>query len=42
MSLTDGTALIDCQMPSPHLRSLGSRPIPRSDFLGYLDPAGAA
>ena len=42
MSLADGTALIDCQMPSPHLRSLGSRPIPRAEFLSYLGPAGAA
>ncbi|HYP78981.1 MAG TPA: leucyl/phenylalanyl-tRNA--protein transferase [Steroidobacteraceae bacterium] len=35
-----GIALIDCQMPSAHLRSMGSRPIPRSEFLRYL-PAGA-
>jgi leucyl/phenylalanyl-tRNA--protein transferase len=34
--LVDGTALIDCQVPSPHLRTLGSRPIPRSDFLDLL------
>jgi len=25
-------ALIDCQLPSPHLESLGCRPIPRSAF----------
>ena len=31
-----GIALIDCQMPSAHLRSMGSRPIPRSEFLRYL------
>jgi len=31
-----GIALIDCQMPSAHLRSLGSRPLPRSAFLGFL------
>jgi leucyl/phenylalanyl-tRNA--protein transferase len=31
-----GIALIDCQMPSAHLRSLGSRPLPRRDFLEYL------
>lgn len=31
-----GIALLDCQMPSPHLRSLGSRPIPRPEFLRYL------
>jgi len=35
-----GIALIDCQMPSAHLRSMGSRPIPRSEFLRYL-PAQA-
>lgn len=31
-----GVELIDCQMPSPHLRSLGSRPIPRHRFVEYL------
>ena len=31
-----GIDLIDCQMPSPHLRSLGSRSIPRSQFLRHL------
>jgi leucyl/phenylalanyl-tRNA--protein transferase len=31
-----GVELIDCQMPSPHLRSLGSRPIPRDQFALYL------
>jgi leucyl/phenylalanyl-tRNA--protein transferase len=31
-----GLALIDCQLPSAHLRSLGSRPMPRAEFLGYL------
>jgi leucyl/phenylalanyl-tRNA--protein transferase len=34
--LADGTALIDCQVPSPHLRTLGSRPIPRAQFLELL------
>jgi leucyl/phenylalanyl-tRNA--protein transferase len=29
-------ALIDCQMPSAHLRSLGSRPLPRHEFLRFL------
>jgi leucyl/phenylalanyl-tRNA--protein transferase len=28
--------LIDCQLPSAHLRSLGSRPIPRRQFLDFL------
>jgi leucyl/phenylalanyl-tRNA--protein transferase len=27
-----GLQLIDCQLPTPHLRSLGSKPISRSDF----------
>lgn len=31
-----GIALIDCQMPSAHLRSLGSRPLPRGQFLEFL------
>lgn len=38
-----GIDLIDCQMPSPHLRSLGSRPLPRERFIEYLVPqAGPA
>jgi leucyl/phenylalanyl-tRNA--protein transferase len=41
--LADGTGLIDCQMPSEHLRSLGSRPLPRTEFLAWLGRAiGAA
>jgi leucyl/phenylalanyl-tRNA--protein transferase len=31
-----GIELIDCQMPSPHLRSLGSQPMPRRQFVGFL------
>src|SRR5580700_3521414 len=31
-----GITLIDCQLPSPHLRSLGSRAMPRAQFLRYL------
>jgi leucyl/phenylalanyl-tRNA--protein transferase len=31
-----GIDLIDCQMPSAHLRSMGSRPMPRAEFLRYL------
>jgi leucyl/phenylalanyl-tRNA---protein transferase len=31
-----GIRLIDCQMPSAHLRSLGSRPLPRAQFLEWL------
>jgi leucyl/phenylalanyl-tRNA---protein transferase len=30
-------ALIDCQMPSAHLRSMGSRPLPRHEFLAILN-----
>lgn len=29
--------LIDCQMPTAHLASLGSRPIPRSEFTAWLE-----
>jgi leucyl/phenylalanyl-tRNA--protein transferase len=35
-ALERGIALIDCQMPSAHLRSLGSRPLPRRQFLEFL------
>lgn len=31
-----GFVLIDCQMPTDHLHSLGARAIPRSAFAGYL------
>jgi leucyl/phenylalanyl-tRNA--protein transferase len=31
-----GITLIDCQMPSSHLRSLGSRALPRARFVEYL------
>jgi leucyl/phenylalanyl-tRNA--protein transferase len=31
-----GIELIDCQLPSAHLRSLGSRAMPRAQFLRYL------
>jgi leucyl/phenylalanyl-tRNA--protein transferase len=34
--IEDGTALIDCQMPSAHLRSLGSRPMARAEFVRLL------
>ena len=36
-SLADGTVLIDCQLPSCHLRSLGSRPLPRREFIALLE-----
>ncbi len=28
--------MIDCQMPTPHLASLGAREIPRADFMRKL------
>jgi leucyl/phenylalanyl-tRNA--protein transferase len=31
-----GIELIDCQLESPHLRSLGSEALPRADFLALL------
>lgn len=31
-----GIELIDCQLPSAHLRSLGSRAMPRKRFLSFL------
>lgn len=33
----EGTALIDCQVYTDHLASLGARMIPRSNFISYLD-----
>jgi len=35
-SIEQGIALIDCQLPSPHLRSLGSRAMSRREFLARL------
>lgn len=32
-----GITLIDCQMPSAHLASLGARPIPRGQFQALLE-----
>jgi leucyl/phenylalanyl-tRNA---protein transferase len=34
-------ALIDCQMTTPHLLSLGARTVPRADYLARLADAGA-
>jgi len=36
-----GVQVIDCQLASRHLSSLGSRPIPRVEFLRLIDSAGA-
>ena len=33
---TDGCTIIDCQIPSPHLKSLGAREIPRQEFIKHL------
>jgi len=35
-ALDEGIAVIDCQLPSRHLQSLGSRAIPRSHFQALL------
>jgi leucyl/phenylalanyl-tRNA--protein transferase len=35
-ALLDGIVVIDCQLPSRHLQSLGSRSIPRSQFQALL------
>ncbi|MGE0582838.1 MAG: leucyl/phenylalanyl-tRNA--protein transferase [Steroidobacteraceae bacterium] len=35
-----GIGLIDCQLASPHLRSLGSRPLPRREFTACLARLG--
>ena len=31
-----GCPIIDCQIPNPHIMSLGVETIPRTEFLGYL------
>lgn len=36
ISAGNGIAVIDCQLPSPHLQSLGSRNLPRARFLELL------
>jgi leucyl/phenylalanyl-tRNA--protein transferase len=40
-ALVVGLQLIDCQLPTPHLRSLGSKPIPRSRFSALVAQAAA-
>ena len=32
--------LLDCQIPNPHLASMGARDVPRDDFLGLLVEGG--
>jgi leucyl/phenylalanyl-tRNA--protein transferase len=34
--LRNSIAVIDCQLPSPHLASLGTRTIPRQQFQALL------
>jgi leucyl/phenylalanyl-tRNA---protein transferase len=36
-----GLQLIDCQLPTPHLRSLGSKPMPRDEFSALVAEATA-
>lgn len=36
---TRGIELIDCQLPSAHMSSLGARSMPRAEFLGLLERA---
>jgi len=38
----EGFGIIDCQMETKHLASLGARPIPRSEFVALLRRAVAA
>jgi len=37
-----GWPLIDCQLPNPHLVSLGAKEIPRREFLRHLRSSGVA
>jgi len=36
----EGFILLDCQVPNPHLASMGARDVPRVDFLGLLLKGG--
>jgi leucyl/phenylalanyl-tRNA---protein transferase len=40
-ALVAGLQLIDCQLPTPHLRSLGSKPISRREFSALVCEAAA-
>lgn len=35
--IAEGVAMLDCQLPSDHLRTLGMIEIPRVEFLAYVD-----
>jgi leucyl/phenylalanyl-tRNA--protein transferase len=37
-----GLQLIDCQLPTPHLRSLGSKPVSRTEFSALVSTATQA
>ena len=37
VSLSYGIELIDCQVPTNHLQSMGARTIPRNQFLNSLN-----
>ena len=39
--LVAGLQLIDCQLPTPHLRSLGSKPMHRAEFSALVRAPGA-
>ena len=36
----EGFLLLDCQVPNPHLQSMGARDVPREDFLELLAGGG--
>lgn len=38
----EGVAILDCQIASEHLASLGARSIPRAEFLSYLESVSSA
>jgi leucyl/phenylalanyl-tRNA--protein transferase len=40
-ALVAGVQLIDCQLPTPHLRSLGSKPMPRLEFSALVSQYAA-
>jgi leucyl/phenylalanyl-tRNA--protein transferase len=40
-ALVAGLQLIDCQLPTPHLRSLGSKPMARGEFSALVAEAAA-